>query len=332
MKSFLHLLLDFVHILVHILTDTYKIFLQNGKLMALITLLIISFHSILDISNYFFSIKPLISDLMVEIFFPGFATPGIPEFSELISGEYKDFRILELIYILISSTASFFFATATTYAAAMTLSGRKLSIKALASTTVKLWRRPLVTSFYMTLLAFGDFCLCLIILITLLLIFGIIPSKALVITLAFPFVIIYAYITVVWELSFVASVLEEKSGIEALGKAANIVRGMQVPGFALNLGMVILSLVLSQSCELVGQQKAKVQIIVGVVVIHSISLVIRMFVYMAYTVMYLQCKKNHGEEDQPFVGPNNHGEEVELQGTVECTKMTSSPLIDEDIP
>lgn len=324
MKSFLHLLLDFVHIL----TDVYKIFLKNGKLMALIILLIISFHSILDISNYFFSIKPLISDLVVKPFLLGLTTPGTPEFSKIILDESKDVRILvgaELIYVLISSTASFFFAIATTYAAAVTLSGKKLSIKALASTTVKLWRRPLVTYFYKTLLAFGYVCLCVIILTLLLIIFGIITisgtitSYALVRTLAVPFVIIYAYIAVVWELSFVASVLEEKSGIEALGKAANIVSGMQVQGFALNLGMELLSLVLSQSWELMGKQKAEVKIIVGVVVIHSISFVIRMFGYMAYTVMYLQCKMNHGEE-------------VELQGTVEYTKMTSSPLIDEDTP
>ncbi|GLU09107.1 hypothetical protein SLE2022_259830 [Rubroshorea leprosula] len=307
METFLLLLLDFVHIIPH----TFEVFLKNGKLMAFISLLIISFHSILNLCNVF-SIKPLISDLYLKQSLMPLTTPGTPEFFNLVLNLYKDVKLflgVELIFILISSAASSFFAIATTYTAAATHSGKKLSIKALTSITVRSWKRPLVTYFYITLLTFGYCFLCSIIL--LLLVLGVITSKALAITLAVLFLIFYAYIAVVWDLSFVVSVFEEKSGIEALGKAANIVKGMQLQGFVLNLGIMVLSLVLSLSWKLMAKQTAEMQVIVAQ---NSIYLVLNMFEYMALTDMYYQCKRNHGEV-------------VELKGTVEYNEVSSSPLI-----
>ncbi|GKV50479.1 hypothetical protein SLEP1_g57180 [Rubroshorea leprosula] len=258
--------------------------------MAFISLLIISFHSILNLCNVF-SIKPLISDLYLKQSLMPLTTPGTPEFFNLVLNLYKDVKLflgVELIFILISSAASSFFAIATTYTAAATHSGKKLSIKALTSITVSI--------------------------ILLLLVLLVITSKALAITLAVLFLIFYAYLAVVWDLSFVVSVFEEKSEIEALGKAANIVKGMQLQGFVLNLGIMVLSLVLSLSWKLMTKQTAEMQVIVGIVALNSICLVLNMFEYMALTDMYYQCKRNHGEV-------------VELKGTVEYNEVSSSPLI-----
>ena len=47
--------------------------------------------------------------------------------------------------------------------------------------------------------------------------------------------IFYLHLSVVWTLAIVVSVIEEKSGIQALGRAARLVKGMKLKGFLLKL-------------------------------------------------------------------------------------------------
>jgi len=44
-------------------------------------------------------------------------------------------------------------------------------------------------------------------------------------------VVFLSYLSVVWYLAFVVSVLEEKRGIDALGRAAEQVKGLKLNGF-----------------------------------------------------------------------------------------------------
>ena len=44
-------------------------------------------------------------------------------------------------------------------------------------------------------------------------------------------VVFLSYLSVVWDLAFVVSVLEEKCGIDALGRAAELVKGLKLNGF-----------------------------------------------------------------------------------------------------
>ena len=44
-------------------------------------------------------------------------------------------------------------------------------------------------------------------------------------------VVFLSYLSVVWDLAFVVSVLEEKRGIDALGRAAELVKGLKLNGF-----------------------------------------------------------------------------------------------------
>lgn len=146
---------------------------------------------------------------------------------------------------------------------------------------------------------------------------GIIPR----LTLAVPFIFFYIYISVGWNLSFIVSILEEKAGIGALGKAGRIVEGVRVQGFVINLVAMILFMVLSQSWKLMSKEKAEVKMVVEIVVVNLISSLVRLFWYMGYTVMYFRCKKSSGEE-------------VELP-EVEYSKISSSsPLVvgDKNIP
>ncbi|XVF47743.1 hypothetical protein PTKIN_Ptkin03bG0135400 [Pterospermum kingtungense] len=307
-----------------VLADIYKIYLKNGRLMAFIAVLIISFHTMLYLLNVF-SFTPFIKKLiMKQTYQLGITPPGTPQFTNLLTGMENDVKIfvaVEWIFLLITAMASLFFAVSTTYASALIHCGKMISIKDLVSTTIRSLKKPLVTIFYITLFVFGYLFLCLITVLPLALILGggQVTSSVSGIVLKILATVFYTYLSVVWDLALVVSVLEDKFGIEALGKAAQIVKGMKLQGFILNLLLTILSLILSKCLSINSKQSEAIRIFIAVLIVSSIGMV-RMFGYIAFTVLYYRCKKTHGEE-------------VELEAAdMEYTKIPIAPLTNENVP
>ncbi|XP_055960667.1 uncharacterized protein LOC126668647 [Mercurialis annua] len=120
-------------------------------------------------------------------------------------------------------------------------------------------------------------------------------------------------------MAFVISILEEISGVEALGKAAKIVKGMKIHGFLQNLIFIVIIGALIRGIWFIKPGQAEgIEMIIGLLVINSTNLVRMVFLVM-YTMFYLQCKKNHGEEVKI------------LQDSVEYTNLLTTSLVDEDI-
>lgn len=122
---------------------------------------------------------------------------------------------------------------------------------------------------------------------------------------------------VTWNLGFVVSVLEEKSGSEAIGKAAKIIKGKRLHGFILNLVFMILTLVIFLS-DLTVKLAAANSVIIGFFVTVVLGLV-NILRWMAYTILYYQCKKNHGEE-------------VELPWSKGYSQVPIHPLLNDNEP
>ncbi|XP_057514454.1 uncharacterized protein LOC130796163 [Actinidia eriantha] len=116
-------------------------------------------------------------------------------------------------------------------------------------------------------------------------------------------------------------VIEENSyGIEALGKASELVKGKRLLGFALNfLFTLIMALVGCGFTMIRNDQKWVSTHIVIVFLLIGFNGLAMMLLYMSFTVLYFQCKKIHGEE-------------IELQGSLEYSKIPSNHLIVEDLP
>lgn len=120
----------------------------------------------------------------------------------------------------------------------------------------------------------------------------------------------------------VVSVLEEKSGIEALGRAEQLVEGMKIKGFLLKLVFGTLYYVLLQLLRItISSKKSKATIVcIWLLVVNSVCFV-KMFSLTVFTIFYHECKKTHGEEVS------------ETQGRVEYNKAASDmPLINSNIP
>ncbi|KAE8056801.1 hypothetical protein FH972_013540 [Carpinus fangiana] len=297
-------------------------FFQNVKLMASITMLILLLNSFLLISNIF-SIKEVVVDFATKAMFLQITTPGTSEFYKLITALKEDVRLfagVEWIFILAIYVTSLFSAATTISASAATYRGKDMSIKDLLLGVVKSWKRPSITWFYITLLQSGYLFLTLATLFLFMLMFvGEVFLPAISWIIIIPATVFLSYLAIVWTLAFVVSVMEERCGIDALGKAGELVKGLEMSGFFLNLVFGVLSYVVYQGFRLINiNQSAVVRLLIVLLVSNSLCL-LKVFELMAFTVFYHECKKNKGEE-------------TEIHGSLEYTKIPATPPISADMP
>ncbi|OMO95118.1 hypothetical protein COLO4_16058 [Corchorus olitorius] len=272
------------YINLHALISAFIILL--ARLMASIAALIISIQAMLHLIKLFINIG--------------------------MKNDSKFLGVGRIIIFLVIKIASVFLTALTTHASASASihGGKRSPIMDLASRTIRSWKRLFVTCFYVILLDLGSFFfLSMFIMAPLALIFGdlFIPSPHPGM-LVFIYLIL-TYMDLIWDLSIVVSILEEKTGIQALRKTAEMVKGIKLQGFILSLVLIISSEILSSG---VGSMKnfidynkqyseAKRDVILFLLLIPS--LMKDMFVHTAYTVLYYKSKKAHG------------GDQVELEYT-----------------
>ncbi|XP_023903704.1 uncharacterized protein LOC112015528 [Quercus suber] len=301
-----------------ILGESLKNFLKHGKLMASITSLILSIHSLLFLANTF-SIKPLLKDLITNAAFLQLTTPGTSQFAKLVTAVRQDLQVfagLEWIFIVTTYVTSIFCAATTILASGVTHRGIDISIKELLLRVVKSWKRPFITFFYLTLFELGYCFLTWATLIPLVLIFpDHVTLSAIIIFI--PAVVFLCYLAVVWNLALVVSVLEEKCGIDALGRAGVLVKGFKLSGVFLNIVFGIPSLVVIPGFRLANSEKSTTIRLSVVLVMLNCLWLIKMFEFMAFTVFYYECKNNQGEKEI---------------GSLEYTKLSTAEQVSADIP
>ncbi|XP_048227602.1 uncharacterized protein LOC125369431 [Ricinus communis] len=318
------LLLGFIGIL----REALKIFCKNGRIMASIALFTFLAQSILYLAN-FFSIMPLIFDLLLQRNLLHIATPDTPGFTDILNHIRKDIKILfelELVYLILDSIAFLLSSTATVLAAAIIHGGKEdLSFKDLVLRTARTWTRPLVTWLYINLLGLVYLFGFLAILIGMILVIQnpVILAVA-AILLGVSAVLHYIYLTVTWNLAIVVSAVEETRGLKAIIKASEIVKAMKLQGFLMNLLFSISSVVLVQGMNVSAKahESVAVQVCAALIVVNCASL-LRMYWFVAYTVFYYRCKKTHGERVEL---------EERLDDGYSKLPTTAAPLIGHNIP
>lgn len=301
--------------LVGTLWEAQKLFFRNVKLMFSIFLLMIYLSSSLLVS-YIFSFNQLITDFAHETSLVPAMGAGTPEFPNLLNTLKDHLRLFRLWYLIFTFCfAWLFFTTASISASAVTYCGKDLSIKELLSRTVKSLKRLFLTWFYINLLHLGYRLFFIQFLVPPLLSFDhTFTTAAFSITLFLLALVFQAYLAVVWNLALVVSVLEEICGIEAIGKAEQLIKGSKRRGFSLNILFGALSL--SVFCGVLMSENAAM---IPLLLLNSMYWLIEMFKLTTYTILYHECKETHGEE-------------LEMQEGTEYTKVAFTPLISADAP
>ncbi|XP_023642616.1 uncharacterized protein LOC17892506 isoform X2 [Capsella rubella] len=257
-----------------------------------------------------------ITNLILESSLLPMTDPSSPEFAAHLMRYFAYFRQFFsslYIFIAVSSIINLLSVLVMVHASALTHKEDSFKLKDLPILTLKYWKGPLVTSFYIALFNLGYWFLFYIIIFSLFIFstkFDTLAAKirALWILLA----VFESYLAIVWNLSMVISILEDTYGIQALGKAAKIVKGMKPKLFILNLCFGLLSFGLSQILRLIDWSGSFPAILATGLVFVSSLFVVRMFQLVAYTVTYFQCNQD-----------------AESLRDVEYTKLSSTTLMGE---
>nr|GEY32159.1 hypothetical protein CTI12_AA424460 [Tanacetum cinerariifolium] len=289
---------------------------KNGKLLAMGTSMYLTIFSIFVFLNMS-SIKPIISDFITKAMeLPSQDPQESLHFAEslvTIQKYIRSFLGAQLAFGLPLFLTSLFGQTAITLLAAVSYRDKKISLKNLISRMPQASTRLFLTSFQVTLMRVGFFLLGFLVLLvpTIMISDNLLASLVISLVLLIFVVSLYVYFSVVWVLSLVISVLEECSGIEALGKAARLVTGKKFEGFLLFISINLLSYILYKvlSNIIVVKHSELTQEISRVFIGSFLSLT-GMFESQAYTVLYFECKKTHGIR-----------EAIELKETVEHSQV-----------
>ena len=166
------------------------------------------------------------------------------------------------------------------------------------------WKRPLITFFCMFFISLVSISLFLIV-------FGLIAvltdgslSISLVIGLIIFSVGFYVYLSAVWTLSLVVSVLEENSsGMKAIDRATELMKGKKLQGCVLMLILLLASAVIYGTFALFAMKTQKSRLIwvaISVSRIWSFCLK-KLFVFVVFTMFYHECKRSRPMEDKTSV-------------------------------
>ncbi|KAJ9550940.1 hypothetical protein OSB04_014985 [Centaurea solstitialis] len=291
---------------------------QNGKLMAFTAILYLIFSSISFTLNVS-STTPFLLRFALKLLALVSPRSGTPDYRKLLVNIGEDFGIflgIQTAYVVLYFFIQLFTKTAIISIASRYYSGNNLSLKELIVMVSRTWTRAFVTSIYIELLSLGYTSFFFLpFLVPSLLLHDHYPTIliTLLVFLVILFITFKIYLSVVWSLAVVVSVVDDEGsyGISALGKARELVKGKRVHGFLLNLFYRLVLLVI-----LMGGIKSspKIRSVFGVIQVVLIC-VASMFHIMAYSVLYFQCKSNV----KKFEG-------------LEYSKISISSVLDEDLP
>ncbi|CAH8386689.1 unnamed protein product [Eruca vesicaria subsp. sativa] len=309
--------LDVLNEVVDILNESSKLFLKNKKLMFSILVFHLLHNGLVYLLSVF-AIRPEITNLIQESRLIPMMDPTTPEyFVHLIRvfDDFSKFAVSSCIFATVSSIINFLSVQVIVHTSALTHKDDNVKIKDLSVLILKSWKGPLLTSFYIVLFSFGY---CYLLLIVYFPLFWSSHSLADLADKSAALFVLFAVfessLGIVWYLSLVISILEETYGIQVLGKAAKIVKGMKPKLFLLNLFFVLLSFGFIQTVRWIDLKRSfAVTLPTGLVLVSSIFAV-RTFQLVTYTLAYFQCMGLQGKD-------------VESLRDVEYTKLPSTTLM-----
>ncbi|KAL3513777.1 hypothetical protein ACH5RR_026494 [Cinchona calisaya] len=146
--------------------------------------------------------------------------------THLISSEEATLWLFNIFYFTFLLIFSLLSTSAVVYTLACIYTGREITFKKVMSVVPKVWKRLMVT-FLCTFLAFFAYNLvALLVLILLELMFGeMLIGDILVIILLIVYIAVFVYLTIIWQLGSVVSVLEDSCGIKAMLKSKELIKG-----------------------------------------------------------------------------------------------------------
>ncbi|XP_071702848.1 uncharacterized protein [Rutidosis leptorrhynchoides] len=284
-----------------IFKESFKIIISWRKIFTQITLTLILplafiFLAHLEISNSLFrDIKH--TEFEQEVTRPG--TKRYNKLSDTLSSEWINFILFKVAYFTILLILSLLSTAAVVYTIASVYTGRELTFIKVMSVVPKVWKRLMVTFLCMFAAIFVYNFIAILIFIIFLVI---LPYNAFGVVILYVLLIIYvigfAYMTVIWQLASVVSVLESSYGIKAMTKTKDLIKGNQAIAistfFLLNMSFILIQFLFDGLVVHGSSFDAWKRIGFGVLCL-ILLLCLFLFGLVIQTILYLVCKSYHHE-------------------------------------
>ncbi|KAB2603648.1 hypothetical protein D8674_004653 [Pyrus ussuriensis x Pyrus communis] len=208
--------------------EAYKIVFSRRKIFSQITLALILPLSIVFLAHIALSNIILSKIIHNEIVLDGTSTnnPRYEKISDVISSEWATYWLFNAAYFTFVLIFSLLSTSAVVYTIACIYTAREITFKKVMSVVPKVWK-PVMVTFLCTFMAF--FCyniVALIVLIIWVLSMGISGASVIIgFLLLIVYFIGFGYLTLIWQLASVVSVLEEARGIKAMAKSKELLKG-----------------------------------------------------------------------------------------------------------
>ncbi|KAF4402290.1 hypothetical protein G4B88_003211 [Cannabis sativa] len=286
-----------------ILKEAYKIILTCRKIFSQITLTLIFPLSLLilihiEVSDILF--RNIIHN-QVDLVDTQVGTPKYNTLSRHISSEWTYLWLFKGLYFTFLLIFSLLSTSAVVYTVASVYTARELSFKKVISVVPKVWKRLMIT-FLWTFLAFflyNFLALIILVIFTVIMVeYSFQPGLVMLVVLGLLYVVGNIYMSLIWQLASVVSVLEEVRGIQAMKKSKALIKGKMWTSIFLFGILTVFSflfqftfqklVVHGWSFGLFGRAAYGVVCLLVFVVLMLLGLVTQ-------TILYFVCKSYHHE-------------------------------------
>lgn len=217
--------------------------------------------------------------------------------SDIISSEWTAFWLFKIAYFIFFLILSLLSTSAVVYTIACIYTGKEITFKKVMSVVPKVWKRLMVTFIWNFIIVFACNLVALLVLILWAVLLGPSVIGLLIFTILFIIYLIgFVYISVIWHLASVISVLEDVYGIQAMFKSKDLIKG--------NIGVCIAIFLLLNLCFIgiqlgfewlvVDGESLGKQIWFAYLWFMLLSMLI-LFGLVIQTVIYFICKSYHHE-------------------------------------
>ncbi|CAA2982947.1 uncharacterized protein LOC111372000 [Olea europaea subsp. europaea] len=288
-----------------IFKESYNIVTSWRKIFSQITLALILPLSFIYLAHIQIS-ELLFADIVHNEYMLDITPQGTSSYntiSSILSSELTAYTLFKIGYLIFFTILALLSTSAVVYTIACIYTAKEISFGKIMSVVPMVWKRLMVTFIWNFIIFFAYNLIAFLVLIFIFSLFLLGSYNKTVVTLTLLFIIIYligmVYISVIWHLASVVSVLEESYGLNAMAKSQALIKGkMGVSvGIFLVLGLCFSGIQMFFENRLVirkGDIGLVNRVGYGSLCLFLLSILMLLGLIMQ-TIIYFICKSYHHE-------------------------------------
>ncbi|XP_042499889.1 uncharacterized protein LOC122078094 [Macadamia integrifolia] len=305
--------------------ESFKIILSWRKIFNKITLALILPLTFIFLAHIQIS-ELIMSKLMQNEEALNFTRPNTPtsqRLSDRISSEWVAYWLFKAAYLVVLLIFSLLSTSAVVYSIASIYTAKDLTFKKIMTVVPKVWKRLMVTFLWSFVIVFLYNIVAVVCFVISIIAVnpGTTAGTVLLTVLAILYFCGVVYISIVWHLASVISVLEDFKGINAMTKSKALIKGKMKVAFVIFVMLIIAFILIQFGFEKMvvhGERFGMWSRVFSGIVCFLLLMQLFLFGLVVQTVFYFVCKSYHHESiDKSLLADHLEvyaGEYVPLRG------------------